>query len=297
LLRTVEEALESESNDMDGLEQLGADTPQENWPPQSHAFGCRCARCRRGDPLIERLADQTLSTALRHAQNRAEHELDLEDELGLEAATGPGKIKLPGNFGGWQGAVTLAQLFDTANPPSKLFTQTYHPSKAGFGLLYRIYEESNPVPLYIGMALKTPIRARVMSHLRGVITKAGTLAKTKQVANLQGKVAGLHQHIAQMAMAAAAASKQPVVKDPIKSEITKLRILAADPNLALSTDPKLARIKVQYGKVTTEAGYPLSAKFLHAYEAALQVLENPKSYVGSARTFEEVLEEAFEESL
>ena len=78
-----------------------------------------------------------------------------------------------------------------------------------------------------------------------------------------------------MAAAAALASKQPVVKDPIKSEITKLRILAADPNLK--------GIKV----------HPLSAKFLHAYEAAMQVLENPKSYVGSARTFEEVFEDMF----
>lgn len=257
----------------------------ENWPSQTHAYGCRCAQCRRGDPLIDRLANQTLSTALRHAQNRAEYELELEGDMGFEAATPAGSITLPGRFGGWAGAVTLTQLFDTKSPPSVLFTKKHVPAKAGFGLLYRIYEELNPTPLYIGMALTNSIRGRVTSHLKGVITKAGILAKTKQVSNLQQKVAGLHQHIAQMAAAAALASKQPVVKDPIKSEITKLRILAADPNLK--------GIKVQYGKVTTAAGYPLSAKFLHAYEAAMQVLENPKSYVGSARTFEEVFEDMF----
>ena len=92
-----------------------------------------------------------------------------------------------------------------------------------------------------------------------------------------------------MAAAAAAVPKQdPVPKDPFKSEIEKLRILAADPSLN--------EVKVQYGKVTAAPGYPLTAKFLHAYEAALQVIEKPRSYVGSARTFEEVIEEAFEEA-
>jgi hypothetical protein len=42
---------------------------------------------------------------------------------------------------------------------------------------------------------------------------------------------------------------------------------------------------VQYGWVKPK-GVPLDPKLLHAFEAALQVLERPHSYVGSARTFE-----------
>jgi hypothetical protein len=54
----------------------------ENWPktamPQ-HRIVCECIRCRRSrvsQRYVERLADQSLSTALRHAQDWAEMETD-----------------------------------------------------------------------------------------------------------------------------------------------------------------------------------------------------------------------------
>ncbi len=267
----------------------------ENWPAMGHAYGCRCGRCRRGEPLIERLANQTLSTALRHAQNRAEYELDVEGDLlegdfsggnlGFEVATGKGSITLPGEFGGWQPGITLAALFDTSTPPSTLFTKVH---RTDFGLLYRVYEEYNADPLYIGMALTKPIRTRVASHFKGLLTKKNAVSRAPKIKSMGKGAATIHQHIAQMAAAAAVMPQQQLPSDPFKSEIEKLRVLAADPTLR--------GIKVSYGKVTAAPGYPLTAKFLHAYEAALQVKENPKSYVGSARTFEEVIEEIFEEA-
>lgn len=233
---------------------------RENWPPMRHAHGCRCARCRRGEPLIERLADQTLSTALRHAQNRA------EAGQGFEAQTPAGKIELPGTFSGWRESLTVAVLFGP-NPPA-MFTRKPNPSTDGFGLLYRAYEQFKQQPLYIGMAFGTSIRDRILSHLYRVITKAGQKAKTAQVANLAQRMSRIGS---------------------IQSEIEKLRILAAHPSVGT--------IRVQYATVTANPGYPLTPKFLHVFEAALQVLEKPRSYVGSARTFEDALEELLEDDL
>jgi hypothetical protein len=226
----------------------------ENWPPVSHAYGCRCARCRRGDPMIERLADQTLSTALRHAQNRA------ESELGAESATPAGRITLPGKWSGWSGAVSLKVLFAPGAP--KIFTQKPRPITDGYGLLYRVYEEHKQRPLYIGMAYKDSIHDRVVSHLRGVVRKSGTPAQNQQTRTL--------------------AARLPQIAT-VQSEIVKLQIL--------TTQPALGLLKVQFGKVEADSGYTMSPKVLHVFEAALQVLEKPHSYVGSSRTFEELFQE------
>jgi hypothetical protein len=64
-----------------------------------------------------------------------------------------------------------------------------------------------------------------------------------------------------------------------RSEIAKLRALTAKPGLN-------AMIKVQYGEVTPPKGKKIDPKLLHAFEAALQVIERPHSYLGSAWTFE-----------
>ena len=47
---------------------------REDWPeirPRGHAGACSCRGCRarRADRYVERLASQSLSTALRHAQD------------------------------------------------------------------------------------------------------------------------------------------------------------------------------------------------------------------------------------
>jgi hypothetical protein len=219
-----------------------------------HSSGCGCTRCRRQGALIDRLADRSLSVALRHAQGR------FEDSLGLETATPGPDITLPGKFSGWHRvpAVTLAQLFSDSPPVP--FAQKSVRGK-GPGLLYRVHEQHTHRPLYIGMAYDSTIRARVAAHFKRVITKSGTLWQTQQVRNL--------------------AATTPQDFDRKLSEVAKLRVLAAQ--LAGA-----GNIRVQCGTVKPNADYVLDAKFLHAFEAALQILEKPKSYVGSSRTFEDV---------
>lgn len=223
----------------------------ENWPGRTCAYGCRCPKCRSQDLRIEQLANRSLSAALRHAQN-------MERDFGDEAATPAGSITLPGMFGGWRGAIPLGELFGP-NPPLPFRTNSPPPGP-GQGLLYRVYQDHKQRPLYIGMAYRDSIQKRVASHFKSVTTKAGRLAKTRMVATL-----------------ASLAKTTPA--DKWKSEIAKLRALTAAAGLN-------AIVKVQYGKVTPRAGLPLDAKLVHAFESALQVIERPHSYVGSARTFE-----------
>ena len=82
-------------------------------------------------------------------------------------------------------------------------------------LLYRIYVEGRQKPLYIGMAYVAPIRDRVLSHLRGIITKSGAPAKTASVGKL------------------ALTPKQALASQA--SEIQKLRILAAQLGLGAAS--------------------------------------------------------------
>ena len=223
--------------------------PRENWPPRDHFGGCGCSRCRQS-AMVDRLANQSLSVALRHAQNRA------ESELGFEAATRGGPITLPGKFGGWKDATPLATVL-SPTPPS-LF------GKPRIPILYRIYEEGKQTPLYIGMVTRSSIAARVASHMRGLLTKSGTLAKTPA--------------------ARAISAVTPADFERRKSELAKLRILVAQSGRA-------SRVKVQHGSVVELPGGKKQpdAKLLHAYEAALQVIERPHSYVGTVWTFEDDL--------
>jgi hypothetical protein len=223
----------------------------ENWPSQTHTVGCGCRSCRSGDRQIDRLASRSLSAALRHAQDR------FESDFGYEAATPGGSITLPGIFKGWRGAITLGDLLGP-NPPLP-FTLSGRPPSNGSGRLYRVYQENKQRPLYIGMAYDASIQDRVASHFRSVVTQAGKLANTRRVGNL----------------AALGAAQLGA----LKSEIAKLRALTAAAGMN-------ATIKVQHGEVTPAAGQPMDPKLLHAFESALQVLERPHSYVGSARTFE-----------
>ena len=68
----------------------------EDWPeirPRAHPGACDCRRCRttRARRYVDRLASQSLSTALRHAQDPWEAEA-----FAVEAATPAGEVKLPG---------------------------------------------------------------------------------------------------------------------------------------------------------------------------------------------------------
>jgi hypothetical protein len=63
--------------------------------------------------------------------------------------------------------------------------------------------------------------------------------------------------------------------------VERLRLLIAP--------TRLRGLKVECGKVWPSAGYPMDFKLLRAFEAALQVLERPKAYVGDVWTFEDVL--------
>lgn len=120
--------------------------------------------------------------------------------------------------------------------------------------LYRIAKRvGGSTPLYIGMAFSTKVRDRVVSHLMGVIKPAGRPADRQQPRRGYSEIANLRE------------------------EIRRER----------KTDPDLRNITVQLGTIDVPRGIPLDAKLLHAYEAALQVIERPRAYVGSAWTFEE----------
>jgi hypothetical protein len=221
----------------------------ENWPPRNDSRRCDCPRCREAR-AIDRLANQSLSVALRHAQNRA------ESELRFEAAQPPGPLTLPGKFSGWRAATPLPTVLSPGRP--HLFGVT------GTPLLYRVYEEGKQIPLYIGMVTRSSIASRVASHMRGLLTRAGTLAGTPAARAISAVTAADFQRS--------------------RSEIEKLRILVAQSGRA-------SRVKVQHGSVELPGNKPPDAKLLHAYEAALQVIERPHSYVGTVWTFEDDFED------
>lgn len=122
---------------------------------------------------------------------------------------------------------------------------------AGRKILYRIAKRDGGPPIYIGMVVASKVRDRVASHVGHLINPLATPPR-----------------------------RNPA---PIRSEIGNLR---AEIMKELAADRELKAVTVQIG--TVDSGpVPLDAKLLHAYEAALQVLERPKTYVGSAWTFEE----------
>ena len=112
--------------------------------------------------------------------------------------------------------------------------------------LYRIYESYKQSPLYIGMA-HSGIHGRVRSHL------AQTIAAKKRV---------------------------PRPAPGSRSEIDLLRMHASEILGARG------RIQVQHDEVRDVDPVRIDPKLLHAYEAALQLIERPKAYVGSNWTFE-----------
>jgi len=225
----------------------------EDWPEIRHPGRCPCAECRGGRRALDRIANASLSAALRHAQNRGESDF----EAAVPSPTPP--LCPPGTFSGWQWteALDLTEMFrETVKAP-------FSTNNSG-NLLYRIYEVGSERPLYIGMAYRNSIQYEVVDHLDSVFKRQG-FSNNETV----------------RALAA-------LDLDSTGSEIDKLRILIS--KLGQATGSPIP--KVAYGRVTEKAGYPLDAKLLHAFEATLQVLERPKSYSGSTRTFEESLADA-----
>jgi hypothetical protein len=120
--------------------------------------------------------------------------------------------------------------------------------------LYRVAKRGDPSPLYIGMVvgLKSSVVARLASHV-------GHLVNPR--------------------------TAQPSRNNPVagRSEVGNLRV---EIRKELSADQSLGAITVQIG-IVNSGSRTLDNKLLHAYEAALQVLEHPKTYVGTVWTFEE----------
>jgi hypothetical protein len=125
---------------------------------------------------------------------------------------------------------------------------------AGRKRLYRIAKRGEASPLYIGMVVgpKASVASRVASHVGHLVNPHTTPAPKTNPA-------------------------------PSRSEIGNLRV---EIGKELAVDRSLSAITVQIG-VVNSGTHTLDNKLLHSYEAALQVLEHPKTYVGSVWTFEE----------
>jgi hypothetical protein len=133
----------------------------EDWPEARlaldgrHALLCVCDRCRvrRANRYVERLADQSLSTALRHAQDGWEDGW----EAGRRSTTA-----LPGIGVAWSAPVSLAELAAGA-PTAAAFRD---PGKLR---LYRIHLAGSRRPLYLGMVsgARQSVARRLTEHLAG----------------------------------------------------------------------------------------------------------------------------------
>lgn len=159
----------------------------------------------------------------------------------------PRRLTLPGTFSGWRDPVPLMRVIGRAQPAPPADF-----TKRNRFLLYRIARRGEARPLYIGMAPAASVQGRVSSHVLPVIAPPGRPA-----------------------------GRTP---NPATSEVARLQQEVA---AEFRADRRLAAITVQIGSVSPDPGTPLDTKLLRAFEVTLQVRERPKSYVGSAWTFEE----------
>jgi hypothetical protein len=144
----------------------------EDWPeirPRPHLGGCacRCCRGRRADRYIERLASQSLSTALRHAQDPWEGEagatlarLRLEAGGG-KAPAGPGSPRPPGRI-----PCSIRLTASSAVPLGALGWSRDH-MRRGALRLYIVYRQATP--LYVGHVhgRSQSVAEHVMAYRRG----------------------------------------------------------------------------------------------------------------------------------
>jgi hypothetical protein len=132
----------------------------ENWPKTRKAphggngLVCECRRCRiRRGALVERLADQSLSAALRHAQD------DPWEAAWTTETDSPTLLPSLGPIR-WSAPVSLRDL-NTRTPASRAFFEK------GKLRLYRICRRGAPRPLYVGMVhgAGQSVARRIQDHL------------------------------------------------------------------------------------------------------------------------------------
>jgi hypothetical protein len=242
----------------------------ENWPERGHRGGCACGRCQRERRMVERLARESLSTALRHAQDSS------EAWYGFEAQTQGGDLNLGGtSLGRWRGwspaSVDLLAIYIAANDADQRIPEVYRQRNSA-RLLYRIYEQNKQIPLYIGAAFRASIRGRIKDHLQPILTPQGAVnAAAPRVAALRSI-----PHL----------PNTPAFQRFFESrfgEVGKFQWFVIQRN-------GIAGLVVKNGTADPPAGksaQTLGPKWLHVFELALQVAETPHSYVRTSRTFEE----------
>src|SRR5262249_47035013 len=126
-------------------------TRLENWPAPPFVRGCMCKGCRRS--MIDRLADQSLTTALAHAQNRSEggrfdryaDELTIDRDISVIWSR---RMSLPA----WR-AAPVGRPGDTP------------PNRSG-QWLYKFFLGSSPRPIYLGRVTGRALVNRIDEHLR-----------------------------------------------------------------------------------------------------------------------------------
>ena len=126
---------------------------------KTRSGACRCSRCRGENDLVERLANESLSVALRHAQDRYEAVAGeayrrLAEGLGPEAVIDK-DIKVQwGRHQDLTGFLTAPANAKAASP--------------GEQWLYRLFLKGDPVPLYLGRVTdpKTTLKERIQVHAR-----------------------------------------------------------------------------------------------------------------------------------
>jgi hypothetical protein len=141
----------------------------ESWPSSDHRYGCSCARCLREQRLIERRAHASLSTALRHAQNRVETD-------GVDFAAGPPKpppaVTIPPirlDLGKGVSIAELKKLHEARKPGQPIVVPGWQPNAKGL-YVYRVPSLFRKRPLYIGETRpqsQNTIPQRILQEING----------------------------------------------------------------------------------------------------------------------------------
>jgi len=242
----------------------------ENWPESRHAGRCGCSRCWRERMIVERLAREGLSTALRHAQDGS------EAWYGFEAQTPGGDLNLGStSLGRWRGwsptSVDLVAIYRATGDADRSIPDVYRQRNSG-RLLYRIYEQSKQIPLYIGAAFTSSIRGRIKTHLQSILTPQGAVnSSAPRVTALRAiphlaNTPAFHRWFEGQYGETGKFQWHVIQRNGIAGLVVKNG--TADP-----PPSKTAQV--------------LGPKWLHVFELALQVAETPHSYVRTSRTFEE----------
>lgn len=257
---------------------------RESWSARLPRCGCggTCPRCAApagmvlGPATIDRLARRSLSAALAHAQHGR-----FEAEAGAEAGTPTGKIRFPeARWGGWEEARRLEDVLRLPRSGASAFTRA---GAAGSLLaprmLYRVWKEHSPTPLYIGMAYRSTIAGRLADHLRDAIPRLAGATR----AHILRRGGHVMDNAARQRIDAWRKGFPPAVFNASRSESERLRLLL----VREEANGELGKVKVAWGLVTPVRGTQLDVKTLHIFELALWVQERPRTYRADQRAFED----------